>query len=124
MRDANLNYKDCSEMHSGSCRQMSCKCPTDRVHTFTDSLPMLVQCWYNGILNPVKLSVGLRRLSTDRDALQALCYCCHNNTSATIRQCRIYQVIFLVPTSISKTFKVDNLELFLSLDATVAEVDI
>ena len=29
MRDTNLHNKDCSEMHSGSCSQMtsSCKCP-------------------------------------------------------------------------------------------------
>ena len=28
VRDKNLHYKDCSEMHSGSCSQMtsSCKC--------------------------------------------------------------------------------------------------
>ena len=27
--DTNLHYKDCSEMHSGSCSQMtlSCRCP-------------------------------------------------------------------------------------------------
>ena len=28
MRDTNLHYKDCSEMHSGSCSQMLlCNCP-------------------------------------------------------------------------------------------------
>ena len=29
MRDTNLHYKDCNEMHSGSCSQMasSCRCP-------------------------------------------------------------------------------------------------
>ena len=33
VRDTNLHYKDCSEMHSGSCRHMtsSCRCPIGRV---------------------------------------------------------------------------------------------
>ena len=31
VRDTNLHYQDCSEMHSGSCSQItsSCKCPID-----------------------------------------------------------------------------------------------
>ena len=36
MRDTNLRYKDCSEMHSGGCSQMtsSCKCPVSfNAHT-------------------------------------------------------------------------------------------
>ena len=35
MRDTNLHYKDCSEMHSGSCSQMmsSCKCSIKHFNT-------------------------------------------------------------------------------------------
>ena len=45
LRDTSLHYKDCSEMHSGSCSQMasSCKCP---IETVTVLLP-IIQCRLN-----------------------------------------------------------------------------
>ena len=40
VRDTNLHYKDCSEMHSGSCSQMmpSCKCPINMLNSSSDHL--------------------------------------------------------------------------------------